>query len=166
MDLEANIKMLHPEAYRWSLTMCRGKKELAADVLQEVYLKILEGKAKFAGRSSFQTWLFSLIRNTAIDQLRRKNNHLALEADVEYTFADMSATEDQGVLWEQLLNRLSAMQLAVLQLVFYHQCTLEEASGILGVPLGTVSTHYKRGKERLKNIIDHHGLESKIRGYE
>lgn len=58
------------------------------------------------------------------------------------------------------------MQRAVLQLVFYHQCTLEEASSILDIPLGTVSTHYKRGKERLKKLIEHLRLESKIRGYE
>jgi len=98
MNLEANIKALHPQAYRWSLTLCRGKAELAADVLQEVYLKMLEGKANYAGRSTFKTWLFSLIRNTASDHLRKEKTLLTTDADIECGVEEISVSENDETL--------------------------------------------------------------------
>ena len=61
-DLERELEALHRASFGWALGCCRWDHEEAADVLQAVYLKVLEGKARFDGRSSLKTWLFATIR--------------------------------------------------------------------------------------------------------
>src|SRR5262245_22708885 len=69
--LRAKVAALHDASFAWALQCCDRDAALAEEVLQNAYLKILDGSARFAGRSSFKTWLLSLIRNTAADECRR-----------------------------------------------------------------------------------------------
>ncbi|WP_339677797.1 hypothetical protein [Cyclobacterium marinum] len=61
-QLENLLKELHQAAYHWSRQCCSFDEDLAKDVLQQVYLKILEGKAIYKEKSHIKTWLFSVIR--------------------------------------------------------------------------------------------------------
>jgi RNA polymerase sigma-70 factor (ECF subfamily) len=71
-ELRAKIEENHADCYVWALRCCDNRIEEAEDVLQGTYLKILDGRACFGGQSSFKTWIFSVIRNTAIDEHRRR----------------------------------------------------------------------------------------------
>ena len=52
-----------------------------------------------------------------------------------------------------MLNRLPERQQQVLLLAFYHEMTLASIAELLEVHIGTVRTHYERGKAALKNLI-------------
>ena len=69
-ELQAEMERLHPACYGWALSCCSRQREEAEDVLQTAYLKILQGKARYDGRSAFKTWLFAVIRRTAADARR------------------------------------------------------------------------------------------------
>lgn len=152
--LEQSLADHHREAYLWARQCCRYDDEQAKDVLQEVYLKILEGRARYNNLSSFRTWLFAVIRYTALDILREKylvivdepgdNDHPALPAD---------EPPDEPVDYEALLKQLPGRQAQVLLLAFYHGMTLEAISTVMDISLGTVRTHYDRGKKQLKELI-------------
>src|SRR5947208_17009574 len=71
LDLEQELDQLHPAAFGWALACCAGDRTAAEDALQASYLKILDGRARFAGRASFRTWLFAVVRNTAAELRRR-----------------------------------------------------------------------------------------------
>src|SRR6266576_3699085 len=71
-ELKAELEKLHSSSFGWTLSCCRRDRGEAEEVLQTVYLKILEGKARFRGESSFRTWLFAVIHKTAAGE-RRKN---------------------------------------------------------------------------------------------
>ena len=58
-------------SYGWAVHCCRGDREEAAEVVQTAFLKVLEGRARFGGRSDFKTWIFGVIRNTAASLRRR-----------------------------------------------------------------------------------------------
>jgi DNA-directed RNA polymerase specialized sigma24 family protein len=60
--LRQDLEQHHSMSYGWALRCCMGDPLEAEDVLQTVYLKILEGRARYDGRSQFKTWLFALIR--------------------------------------------------------------------------------------------------------
>lgn len=64
-ELEAQLERLHSESFGWALSCCGHDETEAEDVLQTTYLKIVTGKARYEGRSSFKTWLFGVIRRTA-----------------------------------------------------------------------------------------------------
>ncbi|MDN3205279.1 RNA polymerase sigma factor [Algoriphagus sediminis] len=151
--LEHILKQHHEDAFLWARQCCSFDEDQAKDVLQAVYLKILEGKAKFNEKSSPKTWLFSVIRYTAIDQFKKGmpleslDNYHGLEADVEV------GVEEPRENYEKLIKQLSPMQGQVLLMVFYHHMTLEECAQVLQVGIGTARTHYDRGKKRLKQMI-------------
>ena len=162
-ELEQQLKPLHRDSYHWALHCTNGDEPLAKDLLQDVYVKLLEGSAMFNGDSSFKSWLFSVIRFTAIDHYRKrarsteKIQQVTEEmtgsqiADPEETHADSGSHSPLNL--KKLLNRLSNRQQEVLTLVFYHNLTIEEASGVMEVSLGTARTHYERGKSALKTLI-------------
>jgi DNA-directed RNA polymerase specialized sigma24 family protein len=71
MEIEREIEELHAASFGWALSCCGRNHQEAEEVLQDVYVKIFEGKARFDGRSTLKTWLFSVIRRTAASQMRQ-----------------------------------------------------------------------------------------------
>src|SRR5436190_814858 len=71
-ELEERLQALHNDSFSWALTCCAGHSPDAEDVLQTVYLQILQGKARFGGHAEFKTWLFAVIRNQAAKEVRRQ----------------------------------------------------------------------------------------------
>ena len=147
----------------WALRCCAGNAAEAEDVLQTVYLKVLEGRAKFGGRSAFKTWFFSVIFKTAAD-VRRKGyfRRMRLEKyqqEIAVADSSVSAETDEHeqalqALFKQALSELPQRQQQVLDLVFYHDLTIQEASEIMKISIGSARTHYDRGKKQLRRIIE------------
>jgi RNA polymerase sigma-70 factor, ECF subfamily len=157
-SLREMMEINHTSAFGWALYCCNGDREEAAEVLHSVYVQILEkGGRAFKGKSSFKTWLFSVIRNTS--KRRRFQFNLRLKKLQDLIFrppADVKGMEDRihenearaGIM--KLLEKLSRQQRQVLQLVFYHDLTIEEAAVVMEVSLGSARTHYDRGKSKLR----------------
>lgn len=70
--LEHLLKEYHKNAFMWASQCCNYNREDGKEVLQITYLKILERKTVYGGQAGFKTWLFSVIRFTAIDYLKKK----------------------------------------------------------------------------------------------
>ena len=150
---------LHPASFAWALACTRWNAAEAEEVLQSVYLSVLEGRARFDGRASLKTWLFSVVRNTAARARRRRWLEarapwkLFLGAALDPGPLDALASEQRATRIQHALGQLPARQREVLDLVFFHETTVEEAAEIMGVALGTARTHYHRGKLRLLELL-------------
>ena len=70
-ELKTELEKLHQASFGWTLSCCRRNHADAEEVLQTVYLKILQGKAVYRGECKLQTWLFAVIRKTAISERRK-----------------------------------------------------------------------------------------------
>ncbi|MCZ6639934.1 MAG: RNA polymerase sigma factor [Gammaproteobacteria bacterium] len=140
------LRSLHTDALNWALVCCNYDRELAEDVLQTVYLKVLEGKARFAGRSMLRTWLLGVVRNTA-REAARKTLPLLMPLREEATNTTDVLDNDSLAF---AMQELSDMQRQVIFLVFHRDFTLEEVASILGIQIGSVRTHYHRAKQKLK----------------
>ena len=156
--LEQQLAQLHPASFAWALACCGWSSSEAEEVLQSTYVRVLEGRASFAGNSSFKTWLFGVVRNVAAETRRRQwFRDLALERWHRGSSPSAGApTPDEAMDSQQrsarvqaALNRLAVLQREVLDLVFFHGLTIEEAAEVMGVALGTARIHYQRGKRRL-----------------
>lgn len=155
--MEEALEALHPAAHAWSLACCRWDRSEAEDVLQTSYLKLLDGRAEFLGGSSLRTFLFAVIRNTAADRRRRRwVMTLGLAALGEALGPAESPGGDSGAAVRRALWRLSQRQREVLELVFFHGDTVEEAAKLMGVSVGSARTHYHRGKSRLAKELNEH----------
>src|SRR3954447_100769 len=128
LEPAAQLEALHHESFAWALSCCGGRWAEAEDVLQTVYLHILENKARFGGQSSFKTWLFSVIRNRAAKEMRRqiiRRLFLRKRADEPepppagpQPDTTLEGSELQAA-FEHALNALPARQREVLHLAFY-----------------------------------------------
>lgn len=162
-EIEAQLEVLHPECFAWALCCCRWDREEAEEVLQMAFLNVLDGRASFGGRSSFKTWLFGVIRYTALDQRRRGLRRLRilrywlvrnpLERVVPGDPAAILAKAETAARLRAELRRLPRRQREVLHLVFYQDLSIEAAAEVLEVALGTARTHYERGKRRLRERL-------------
>lgn len=160
------LKKYHEECFRWATYCCSGNRTVSHDVMQNVYLKVLEGKATYRENSdaSFRTWIFSVIKFTCLDYFRSENKYL-LNSELPVSGYNVQQDENEpdenerGKLLKDMLKKLSPKQNEVMRLVFYHNLTIEEASEIMGVTVGTSRTHYERGKANLKKLIESQDLE-------
>jgi len=127
-------------------------------VLQTAYLKVLDGRARFSGRSAPRTFLFGVIRRTALERYRRGQLARLLPGRLTPPEPDRNQHEVavQHETTASLLRALGALgrrQQEVLHLVFYEDLTVEAAAGVMGVSVGTARTHYARGKKRLRELL-------------
>ena len=72
LELGRELSAIHAHSHGWALACCRWERDMAEDVLHTTYLKVLDGKARYAGHASFRTWLFAVIRMTARETRRKK----------------------------------------------------------------------------------------------
>ena len=162
-ELKAELETLHSASFGWALNCCRRDRSEAEEVLQTVYLKILEGKACFRGEASLKTWLFAVIRKTAIGE-HRKNilRKLRWSDSPEQETTLVSPLEQPGVafeksetqaLFQSALRSLPRRQREALHLVFYQDLSLTEAAEVMGISIGSARQHYERGKKRLREHL-------------
>ncbi|MFQ5436037.1 MAG: RNA polymerase sigma factor [Anaerolineae bacterium] len=163
VELKVRLETHHQAAFGWALGCCAQDPVEAEDVLQTVYLKILQGRARYEGESEFKTWLFAVIRKTAADARRRRGRHLFRLSQYHDHIATRQVTENPGVEREQpdiqtvfrrILAALPRRQREVLHLVFYHELTLQQTAKVLGISIGSVRTHYDRGKKRVRQLVE------------
>jgi RNA polymerase sigma-70 factor (ECF subfamily) len=155
MDLHAHLEALHANSFAWAVTCCGGDREDGADALQAAYEKICAGKARFEGGSSFRTWLFGVIRWTAMEGARRKarREELPLRLAAEPEPETWSEDTFDGEQIDVALRELSPQQRHVIHLVFYEGMTVQEAAGCMGIGTGSARQHYARAKEKLREAL-------------
>lgn len=158
---EIDLARYHTDSFGWALSCCDWDRSEAEDVLQEAYLKYLDGRARFDGRAAFKTWLFAVIRRTAAERRRKRYRRERLAAWFGPAEAPQAPAPDRDVARSQAARRvvaalatLPARQREVLHLVFYGDLSVGEAARVMGVSVGSARTHYDRGKRRLARLLD------------
>jgi RNA polymerase sigma-70 factor (ECF subfamily) len=168
-EMQAELEKLHGASFGWALSCCRRDRAEAEEVLQTVYLKILEGKARFRGECQLKTWLFAVIRKTAITEHRKRllrvlksiavsnptpeRNSFAAEPAAAFERSEVQKR------FQMALERLPARQQEALHLVFYEDLSLREAADVMGISIGTVRQHYERGKRHLRESLNREDLD-------
>jgi RNA polymerase sigma-70 factor (ECF subfamily) len=159
-ELKAELEKLHQASFGWALNCCRQDRADAEEVLQTVYLKILQGKAVYRGESKLRTWLFAVIRKTAISERRKRvlralvtiSNKSCSEPDVELERSEMQQR------FQHALAQLPRRQRETLHLVFYQDLSLSEAAEVMNISIGSARRHYERGKQHLREAFDREGV--------
>jgi RNA polymerase sigma-70 factor (ECF subfamily) len=155
------LQALHDQSYSWAVSCCRYDRGEAADVLQQTYMHLIEGSARFDGAASLKTWLFAVIRNVARQRARRHLLSLRLfaaAADPDEVGGAKAA--DDAHLGERrrrvlaALRQLPARQRETLELTFYRELTIEQAAHVMGISIGSARVHYERGKRTLAARLD------------
>jgi len=153
-----------------------GNREMAEDLFQEVWMRVLVRGAQFNGKARFGTWLFTIARNLVIDQ-RRKRTTVSLDAlfengseddrpmsfeiaGVEPTPFDRFANlEDRERIAGALLE-MDTLYREVLVLRFHEELSLEEIAKVTRAPLSTVKSRLYRGLAAIKPKLERNRLRA------
>jgi RNA polymerase sigma-70 factor, ECF subfamily len=134
----------------------------AEDVASEAFIEVWRQAGRFEGRSSVSTWIMSILRFKALSA-RRRRPEAELDMKLAATVPDPSLSPEQIVLetdrrvqLRACLSQLSPDHRAIIDLVYYHDKTIEEVAEIVGAPKNTVKTRMFYARRRLAWLLSRH----------
>jgi RNA polymerase sigma-70 factor (ECF subfamily) len=150
--------------FRFVLRLVRNEAN-AEDLISEVFLDVWRQAGKFEGRSSVSTWLLSIARFKALSSLRKRTEGElddeaaeAIEDDADTPEVTIQKKDKAGAIRE-CLKALSTEHREIVDLVYYHERSVEEASEILGIPENTVKTRLFYARKRLSELLKTAGID-------
>lgn len=142
MDVLYLFHRYRDDVYRLAVNYTRSPQE-AEDVCQTVFLKLIEQPDLIPGRE--KAWLMQVTANECRDLLR--SSWWKRTVPLEHAFEIPQSQEDETIY---LLQKLQPKYRVVLYLHYYEQYTTPEISELLQIPMGTVSTRLRRGRDQLR----------------
>src|SRR5215471_4781259 len=135
----------HVRVFRFVVRLLRDE-AAAEDVISEVFLDVWRQADRFEGRSTVSTWMLAIARFKALSALRKKPDE-ELDEETAETIEDTADTpevalekKDKSVILRQCLDKLSPEHKEIIDLVYYHEKSVEEVAEIVGIPENTVKT--------------------------
>ena len=129
---------------------------LVDDALQEGFIKIWKNIGEFnPERASLFTWMFTIVKNTAIDLTRRESNRKiqSLDSGVYDTMSNSVEATISDVALIQKLKQLDPKYQELVDLIYLKGYTQQEVADELNMPLGTVKTRINAAIKMLRNIL-------------
>lgn len=163
MDGQALLAVL-PRLRRYARVLT-GDRAAADDLVQDTLERAWSRSGRWQPGSDLRAWLFGIMHNLRIDQLRRPAPGIAPLDDVDRELGSR-ATQADGIELADLdaaLARLPEEQRAVLLLVGLEEMRYEDVARALEIPVGTVMSRLARGRERLRGILDGHAAAPSLR---
>lgn len=150
--------------YRFVLRLVRSQ-ATAEDLISEVFLDVWRQAGTFEGRSAVSTWMLSIARFKALSALRRRVEE-DLDDETAARIEDQSddpeltlAKKDKSAVLRQCLTGLSTEHREVIDLVYYHEKSVEEVAEIVGIPAATVKTRMFYARKKLSEMMRERGID-------
>jgi RNA polymerase sigma factor (sigma-70 family) len=133
-------------------------KELANDVLQEVFIKIWRQIEQYdAEKGRLFTWMINISRNASIDTLRSKGYHSQKQnrelTESVYSAAGTINIETDKIGLRKLITGLKEDHKVLIELAYFQGYTQDEISKLLNIPLGTVKTRLRTALIQLREVL-------------
>lgn len=152
--------------YRFILRIV-GDTSVAEDLVSQVFLDVWRTAGQFEGRSQVSTWMLAIARFKALTALRNRR-HEDIEQDEVLQIADTADTPeaamDRSQTSSQLrsaISQLSPAHREIIDLVYYHEKSVEEVGQIIGIPQATVKTRMFYARKHLAELLKEAGFERK-----
>ena len=151
--------------YRFVLRIVRDT-ATAEDLVSQVFLDVWRTAAQFEGRSQVSTWLLSIARFKALTSLRQRRfedidqedvREIPDEADTPEDSLDRSST---SAILRACIAKLSPAHREIINLVYYHEKSVEEVGAIVGIPQSTVKTRMFYARKQLADLLKGAGVSS------
>jgi RNA polymerase sigma-70 factor (ECF subfamily) len=154
----------HVRVYRFVLRLVRDQTK-AEDLISEVFLDVWRQAGKFEARSAVSTWLLAIARYKALSALRRWPDE-ELDEETAAAIEDPGddpetalAKKDKGEILRKCLTALSPEHREIIDLVYYHEKSVEEVAEIVGIPENTVKTRMFYARKRLSELLKAAGVD-------
>jgi RNA polymerase sigma-70 factor (ECF subfamily) len=151
--------------FRFIVRLTRNE-SLAEDLVSEVFLDVWRKAEGFEAKSQVSTWLLAIARYKALSAMRRRTDE-HLDDEMAVTIEDTAegpeaqlGTKDRNALVQKCLTQLSPAHREVIDLVYYHEKSVDEVARIVGVPAATVKTRMFYARTRLADLLKQAGVSA------
>ncbi|HEY7664759.1 MAG TPA: sigma-70 family RNA polymerase sigma factor [Xanthobacteraceae bacterium] len=151
--------------YRFILRLTSNQ-ALAEDLVSEVFLDVWRQAEAFEAKSQVSTWLLAIARYKALSALRRRTDE-HLDDDMAATIEDSADdpetvvnTKDRNTIIQKCLTQLSPAHREVIDLVYYHEKSVDEVAQIVGVPAATVKTRMFYARNKMADLLKQSGVSA------
>jgi RNA polymerase sigma-70 factor (ECF subfamily) len=151
--------------YRFILRIVRDS-SIAEDLVSQVFLDVWRTAKQFEGRSQVSTWLLSIARFKALTALRQRRFE-DIDQDEVREIADNSETPEASLersttsaILRACVAKLSPAHREIINLVYYHEKSVEEVGQIIGIPQSTVKTRMFYARKQLAELLRGAGVDS------
>lgn len=150
--------------YRFILRIVRDA-TTAEDLVSQVFLDVWRTAGQFQGRSQVSTWLLSIARFKALTAMRQRRFEDIDQEDVRQipdgndtpeTSLDRS---DTSAILRACVQKLSPAHREIINLVYYHEKSVEEVGKIIGIPQSTVKTRMFYARKQLADLLKGAGVD-------
>ena|SRR3984957_5535455 len=154
--LLSEIEACVPALRRYAVGLLRSRDE-ADDLVHDCLVRALDKLHTKRDESDARTWLFTILHNLFISQMRRRRLRPVPETldEIHEAAHSQRPSQEDGLQFRDLLRdleRLPEEQRSVVLLVSVEDLSYAEAAAVLGVPIGTVMSRLARGRERLRQL--------------
>lgn len=151
-----------PKLFGFALRILH-KRELAEEALQEGFVSIWHAASGYqAGLAAPLTWMAAIVRNKALDILRRSDDTMELDEsllrDDACTPADASEMSSDARALAACMAHLEGLHRQAIGLAFFHDLSHSEVAQRMSLPVGTVKTWIRRGLEKLRICLSQGGM--------
>jgi RNA polymerase sigma-70 factor (ECF subfamily) len=148
-----------PKVYGKCLSLIK-ESNLAKDLTQDIFMKILMNLSKFQGKAKFSTWIYSITYNYCIDYIRKQKNKYKSELDDDKFVEDSSKDDiDDKLLLEvkieqltEVLDKIPVEDKAVLLMKYKESMSIKQICGILDKSESAVKMKIKRAKAKFVKV--------------
>ncbi|MCK1425576.1 sigma-70 family RNA polymerase sigma factor [Bradyrhizobium sp. 180] len=150
--------------YRFILRIVRDA-TTAEDLVSQVFLDVWRTAGQFQGRSQVSTWLLSIARFKALTAMRQRRFEDIDQEDVRQIPDDAETPEtsldrnDTSAILRACVQKLSPAHREIINLVYYHEKSVEEVGQIIGIPQSTVKTRMFYARKQLADLLKGAGVD-------
>lgn len=150
--------------FRFILRLVRNE-AVAEELTNEVFLEAWRNAASFEGASSAATWVLSIAHHRAVSSLRKRREE-SWDQDAAAALPDagddpevVAQKADKGAILRRCVDALSPEHKGIIDLVYYHEMSISEASAVLRIPENTVKTRMFYARKRLSELLKEAGID-------
>ena len=154
----------HVRVYRFVLRLVNNP-SVAEDLISDVFLDVWRQASRFEARSAVSTWLLAIARFKALSALR-KRPEAELDEETAERIEDTSDTpeialqkKNKSEVLRECLKSLSPEHREIIDLVYYHEKSVEEVAELVGIPENTVKTRMFYARKRLSELLKAAGVD-------
>lgn len=148
-ELEKNLMEHYEKYYRFAYGYVRNQED-ALDIIQDSAYKIIKNQGKLRNRQQIESWIYSIIRNTALDFLKKKKREFPMEDEVLYEMAGTQEMDASDESFYDMVRCLNEEEYTVVTLRYVEERKLEEIAGISGEKVNTVKSRLYRALGKLR----------------
>ncbi len=162
------IKVYQPSLYAYMLRLS-GRPDVAEDIVQEAFVRVLTNLDRFDTRYRFSTWLFTIARRLYVNACQKHKP--SYDTDIVSGYRGNSDMPEEPVIDAEVHeNTRDALQRALMALsreqreilVLFHQLDWPIAliAQHMGMPEGTVKSHLHRGRKKMRDLLERHEYDA------